>query len=181
MNQVNDSWVLVFAGSLVSKLNPSNLGMILNQITSRFNLLAIQIFDNRYIWGYRHLYSAIWHAQNALKNNRMIAKTLSMEVLLYTAGQRQIKKAIELLGVKETTLDVVGLLLAETDYQLVNANIELQKELDLKPNLDLLDDFSSKNQYLIKMLATEGFPANKFTFSEVENAILQRIALLTLE
>lgn len=181
MNQVNESWVLVFAGSLVSKLNPSNLSMILNQITSRFNLLASQLFDNRYVWGYRHLYSAIWHAQNALKNNRMIAKTLSMEVLLYTAGQRQIKKAIELLGVKETTIDIAGLLLAEKDDQLINANIQLQKELGLKPNLDLLNDFSSKNKYLIEMLVNEGFPAYKFTFTEVENAILQRIALLTLE
>lgn len=181
MNQVNDSWVLAFTGSLVSELNPSNLGMILNQIASKFNLRAIQIFDNRYIWGYRHLYSAIWHAQNALKNNRMIAKTLSMEILLYTAGYRQIKKAIELLGVKETTIDVVGLLLAEKNYQLIDASIQLQKELGLKPNLDLLDDFSSKHKYLKEMLVNEGFPANKFTYSDVENAILQRIALLTLE
>ena len=111
----------------------------------------------------------------------MIAKTLSMEVLLYAAGQRQIKKAIEILGVKETTMDVVGLLLAETDQQLTNASIVLQKELGLKPNLDLLDDYSSKNKYLIEMLVNEGYPAEKFTFSEVEDAILQRIALLTLE
>jgi KEOPS complex subunit Cgi121 len=138
------------------------------------------LFDNRFIWGYRHLYSAIWHALNAKKNNRMISKTLSIEVLLYAAGKRQIKKAFT-LGVKETTQEVVGVLLGEVDQILINANLQLQKELGLTPDLNLLDDFSSKNQYVIKELMDEGFPANNYTFSEIEKAILQKIALLALE
>ena len=143
--------------------------------------MASQLFDNRYIWGYRHLYSAIWHALNAKKNNRMISKTLSIEVLLYAAGQRQIKKAIALLGVKENIDDVVGLLIGEKDNQVINANIQLQKKLHLKPNPNLLEDFSSKNQHVVEILVDEGFPANNFTYSEIEKAILQKIALLALE
>lgn len=143
--------------------------------------MASQLFDNRYIWGYRHLCSAIWHAFNAKKRERMISRTLSIEILLYAAGQRQIKKAIDLLGVKETMQDVVGLLIGETDHQVINANDHLQKELQLKSNLSLLEDFSSKNQYLVEMLVDEGFPAVNYTFSEIEKAILQKIALLALE
>ncbi len=143
--------------------------------------MASQLFDNRYIWGYRHLYSAIWHALNAKKNNRMISKTLSIEVLLYAAGQRQIKKAIALLGVKENIDDVVGLLIGEKDNQVINANVQLQKKLHLKPNPHLLEDFSSKNQHVVEILVNEGFPANNFTYSEIEKAILQKIALLALE
>ncbi len=111
----------------------------------------------------------------------MISRTLSIEILLYAAGQRQIKKAIDLLGVKETIQDVVGLLIGETDHQVINANDHLQKELQLKSNLSLLEDFSSKNQYLVEMLVDEGFPAVNYTFSEIEKAILQKIALLALE
>ena len=164
-------------------LKPSsvNIGGILNQITTGYNLEASQLFDNRYIWGYKHLFSGIWHALNAKKNDRMISKTLAIEVLLYVAGQRQIKKAIALLGVKETTQDIVGVLLGETDHTLINANIQLQKELRLSPNLDLLDDFSSKKQNLIKILIDDGYLATDFTFSEIEKAILQKIALLALE
>lgn len=143
--------------------------------------MASQLFDNRYVWGYRHLYSAIWHALNAKKNNRMISKTLSIEVLLYAAGQRQIKKAIALLGVKENVDDVVGLLIGEKANQVINANIELQKKLYLKPNPKLLEDFSSKNQHVVEILVDEGFPANNFNYSEIEKAILQKIALLALE
>ncbi|UCG89524.1 MAG: hypothetical protein JSU57_03365 [Candidatus Heimdallarchaeota archaeon] len=171
---------MVFAGSLASKPSPANIGSILNRITTGYNLQASQLFDNRFIWGYRHLYSGIWHALNAKKNDRMISKTLTIEVLLYVAGQRQIKKAFT-IGVKETTQEVVGVLLGEVDQNLIKANLQLQKKLDLTPDLNLLDDFSSKNQYMIKKLMDDGYPASDFTFSEIEKAILQKIALLALE
>lgn len=172
---------MVFTGSLESKLNPSNIGSILSQTNDRYDLLASQLFDNREIWGYRHLYSAIWHALKAKKNQRMISKSLSIEILLYVAGQRQIKKAIDLLGVKETTQAVTGILLGEIARHLININTKLKKELHLKSNLSLLDDFSSKKQHFIKRLIDDGFAADDFTFSEIEKAVLQKIALLALE
>lgn len=159
----------------------SDIGMILNRIRTKYSILASQLFDNRYIWGYRHLYSAAWHALNAKKNNRMISKTVSIEVLLYVAAQRQIKKAIALLGVKETTKDVAGILLGETSQQIINASCLLQEELHMKPNINLLADFSSKNELFIKMLCNDGYNATDFTFSEIEKAVLQKIALLALE
>jgi KEOPS complex subunit Cgi121 len=155
--------------------------MILNRNRTKHGILASQLFDNRYIWGYRHLYSAVWHALNAEKNNRMISKTLSIEVLLYVAAQRQIRKAIDLLGVKETTKDIAGILLGGTSQQLINASYQLQEELHIKPNINLLDDFSSKNELFIKMLSNDGYNAIDFTFIEIEKAILQNIALLALE
>ena len=172
---------MVFTGLLESKLNPSNIGSIISQTNDRYDLLASQLFDNRDIWGYRHLYSAIWHAMKAKKNQRMISKSLSIEILLYVAGQRQIKKAIDLLGVKETTQAVTGILLGETARHLININTQLKKELHLKSNLSLLDDFSSKKQHFIKRLINDGFAADDFTFSEIEKAVLQKIAILALE
>ena len=159
----------------------SDVGMILTKNRSKYSISASQLFDNQYIWGYRHLFSAAWHALNARKTNRMIAKTLSIEVLLYVAAQRQIKKAIALLGVKETTKDVAGILLGETSQQLINASYQLQEELHMKPNIDLLDDFSSKNEFFIEMLSNDGYNAIDFTFNEIEKAVLQKIALLALE
>ncbi|MFX1285211.1 MAG: KEOPS complex subunit Cgi121 [Promethearchaeota archaeon] len=165
----------------MSKLSPENVGAILNQITGEYNLLASQLFDNRYIWGYRHLYSAVWHALNAKKNDQMISKTLSIEVLLYVATERQIRKAITFLGVKETTKDITGVLLGDPVKHLINAYNQLQKKLCVTPNMDLLNDFSSKNQHLIKILMDDGYLARDFTFIDIEKAILQKIALLALE
>ncbi|MFX0125027.1 MAG: KEOPS complex subunit Cgi121 [Candidatus Hodarchaeota archaeon] len=172
---------MVFTGSFTSRLILSDVGMILKRNRTRNGILASQLFDNRYIWGYRHLYSAAWHALNAKKNNQMISKTLSIEVLLYVAAQRQIRKAIALLGLKETTKNVAGLLLGETSEQLINASDQLQEELHIKSNINLLDDFSSKNELFIEMLCNDGYQANNFTFNEIEKAVLQKIALLALE
>ncbi|MFX0014509.1 MAG: KEOPS complex subunit Cgi121 [Promethearchaeota archaeon] len=158
-----------------------NVGTILNQISTEYSLSAVQLFDNRYIWSYRHLYSAVWHALNAKNSNQMISKSLSMEVLLYVAAQRQIKKAITLLGIRESTKVVVGLLIGENSHQVINGNNHLKAELELIPNINFLNDYSSKRQYFIDMLAKNGFPSANFTFSEIEKAVLQQIALLALE
>jgi tRNA threonylcarbamoyladenosine modification (KEOPS) complex Cgi121 subunit len=154
---------------------------ILKQISSDFGLIAAQIINNRFVWGRQHLLSAIWHAHNAEKNNRMISKTLSMEILLYTAGQRQIKKAIKLLGVKESTKDVVGILIGDNEAPLIKACFKIQKKLSIQLNLRILDDFSSKEQFFIQMLIKDGFSAREFTFDEIKKAIMQKIALLAIE
>lgn len=165
----------------MSELGHSDIGLILNRNRIKYGILASQLFDNLYIWGFRHLYSATWHALKAMKNDRMISKTLSIEVLLYAAAQRQIKKAIAILGVKKTTKDVAGILLGETSQDIINAYHQLQEELHIKPNINLLDDFVSKNELFIKILNNDGFNATDFSFDEIEKAILQKIALLALE
>lgn len=181
IEKINQNYLLVFTGSLHSPLEPTRIRSILNQTTTDFSLIASQIFDNRYIWGRRHLFSAIWHAYNAEKNDQMISKTLSMEILLYTAGQRQIKKAIQLLGVKNNTKDVLGVLIGRDKSQLIKASVEIQKQLRIQINPQLLEDFSAKYQYLVQILVKDGFSAEKFTFEEIEKAILQKIAILALD
>jgi KEOPS complex subunit Cgi121 len=158
-----------------------DIGQILDKNRTKFGILASQLFDNNYIWGFRHIYSAVWHALKAWKNDRMISKTLSIEVLIYAAAQRQIKKAIDLLGVKKTTKDVTGILLGKTSQDLINASNQLQEELNIKPNMKLLDDYASKNEVFVKILNNDGYNATDFTFDEIEKTIFQKIALLALE
>ena len=42
-------------------------------------------------------------------------------------------------------------------------------------------DYSSKQQFIVEMLKNEGFSLSEVTISEIEMAILQRIALLAVE
>ncbi|MFW9903140.1 MAG: KEOPS complex subunit Cgi121 [Candidatus Thorarchaeota archaeon] len=165
----------------MSKLEHSDIGSILNKNRTKFSILASQLFDNRYIWGFHHLYSAAWHALKAWRNERMISKALSIEILLYAAAQRQIKRAIALVGVKETTKDVAGILLGKTSQDLFNASHQLQEELQIKLNMKLLDDFKSKSELFIQILNNDGYNATDFTFDEIGKAVFQKIALLALE
>ena len=97
-----DSYVyLVFGGMLQGQSESIDIKETLDGLEDKFKLIGSQLFDFRPIWGYKHIFSALWHAEKAKKANKMISKTFSMEILLYLAGCRQIKKALNLLGVKE--------------------------------------------------------------------------------
>ena len=172
---------MIFAGAPEVKLSAETAVNTVNEIVSDFSLKGAQIFDNRYIWGQKHIFSAVWHAWNAFMNNRLISKSLSMEILLYAAGFRQIKKAIELLGVRDSTKVIVGVLVADSESQSIDSFKKIQKQIGLNPNINLLMDYSSKQQYILEMLMNEGFLLSEVSISKIENAILQRIAILALE
>jgi tRNA threonylcarbamoyladenosine modification (KEOPS) complex Cgi121 subunit len=172
---------LIFVGVPKTKFNLLGIGQILNDLTSNYDLKAAQLLDNRLIWGRSHILSAIWHARKAYQNNRMISQSFSMEILLYSAGLRQIKKAVGLLGVTDTTESVLGVLIGENESKILNACTAAQKAFNLNLDLDLLNNYHLKHQYVLKMLKDEGFAGEDFSYSEIENAIMQKISLLALE
>ncbi len=178
---MEDNYFLIIVGLIPVKLDSEKLGKILNYIISNYNLLALQLFDNQSIWGYRHLYSTIWHTLNAKKKNKMITNSLSMELLLYAAAQRQIIKAISLLGIKKDTKEVVGILIGNDESQLINANEKLIEVLQITPSNQILTDFQSKSSIFQDLLVKEGFFAKKLDNLEIEKAILQRIALFAID
>lgn len=59
-----------------------------------------QAFDADMVFGEDHLLSAWEHAERALQRGTNVAADPMVEVLLYAAGERQIDKAIEKMGVK---------------------------------------------------------------------------------
>ncbi len=73
-----------------------------------------QLFDAKLIAGWEHLYFATLNALNAFKNKTNISKGVAIETLLYASAQRQIEKAVELLGIKPESSQVVVLILADT-------------------------------------------------------------------
>ena len=182
IEQVNSSHLLIFAGSLVTEGRESkSIGALLNHVTAHYDLKAAQLFDNRLIWGKRHLYSAIWHAYQAATHDQMISKTLSIEILLYAAGQRQIHKAIEILGVNPTTRSIVGTLLGDDLPSLREAYTYLLEKLEMTADLAKLSDFNLKKEHVLaKLVGTELTPREMNSF-EIEKAILQKVGLLALE
>ena len=50
---------------------------------------VIVLFDAEKITGKNHIRSAVLHAERSFASEKPIARTLSMEILLYASGQRQ--------------------------------------------------------------------------------------------
>jgi len=72
-----------------------------------------QFFDAKYVATWQHLYFAVLNALTAFKNNRNISKSLAIETMLYASTQRQIRKAMERLGIKPETSEIAVLIIGE--------------------------------------------------------------------
>jgi tRNA threonylcarbamoyladenosine modification (KEOPS) complex Cgi121 subunit len=154
----------------------------LKQLIEENNLIGAQIVDYLLIWGYQHIHSALWHAEIAMMSDSMISNSFSMEILLYLAGYRQIKKAINLLGVKKDSNKIIGVLVSEKEANLPAAFETLKETFLLEINIDIIKDFVSKRKDIVDYLEKEGYQnASDFSSMDIEKAILQRIALLSLE
>jgi len=59
-----------------------------------------QFFNGDLVATWQHLYFAVLNALTAFKNKSNISKSLAVETMLYASAQHQIRKAVELLGIK---------------------------------------------------------------------------------
>ncbi|MCD6299285.1 MAG: hypothetical protein J7L93_01595 [Thermoplasmata archaeon] len=63
------------------------------------NKAICQIMNADMVYGREHILSAVEHALRAFENGTNSCKTPDMEILLYASGKRQIKDAIEFMGI----------------------------------------------------------------------------------
>ena len=87
---------------------------LLNAIRRRVKGACVQFFDADLIAGQEHLFFAALNALRAFESKINISSSLAMETLLFASAQRQIKKAVELLGIKTDSSRIAVLILAET-------------------------------------------------------------------
>jgi len=73
----------------------------------------VQFFDAKLIAGKQHLYFAALNALRAFEKKSTISSSLAVEALLYASAQRQIRKAVDTLGVKQDSPEVAALIIAE--------------------------------------------------------------------
>ncbi len=85
------------------------------ECAARFGLehgLSLVLADAESVCGVPHLAEAIRRAQRAWDSGRRTARTLEAEVLVYLAARRQVREAIDTVGVRPTTeavaLGVIG-------------------------------------------------------------------------
>jgi KEOPS complex subunit Cgi121 len=75
--------------------------------------MEAQFFDAELVATWQHLYFAVLNALNAFKSGINISKSLAVEMLLYASAQRQIRKAMELLGIKPHTKSIALVIIGE--------------------------------------------------------------------
>jgi len=95
----------------------------------RSSSVEIQFFDAKFVATWQHLYFAALNALTAFKNRENISESLAMESLLYASAQRQIRKAMELLGIKPSSSEIAVLIIGEKLEVVMSALFLVSKQV----------------------------------------------------
>jgi tRNA threonylcarbamoyladenosine modification (KEOPS) complex Cgi121 subunit len=115
--------------------------------------ITIQLLNGLLISGLPHLLSAAQNAINAQKGDYMLSRSLDVEIIVFASTQRQIGKALELLGVydglEEIAVVIVGNNVSIVKGAIQNLTEKIGQELvpPFKPTNDRFERI--KNQFQI--------------------------------
>lgn len=137
---------------------------------------------------WEHIFFSVLHALHAFIQKRNISNQLSLEILLYISGQRQIKVALEKFGVKAG--DDVVIILGNSEASVKQALEECEILLGGARSDEVMmifNDFKQSEICKYYQIGNDEISAISLTNNEnqrdeaIFKAILNRIALVSLE
>jgi KEOPS complex subunit Cgi121 len=148
--------------------------------------IEVQFLDAGFVATWQHLYFAALNALTAFKNRENISKSLSVETLLYASAQRQIRKAMELLGIKQNSREIAVLIIGENAGKVDSALHAVSRILDGKRNDEVLELSQEKienirNAFEISDVELEAVTREGAMNKALTDLVIERMALLATE
>lgn len=159
----------------------------LDSIRKKTEGVSVQFFNANLIAGPEHLYFAALNALKAFESNLNISNSLAVETLLYASAQRQIRKAVELLGIKAESSEVAVLVLAETEAKVRETLEAISEFIQGIPDDDVTELSDEKIEMIrelfgISELELEAKLEKKgFEKEALKNLVMEHMALLAIE
>lgn len=144
----------------------------------------VQFFDAELVATWQHLHFAVLNALLAFKNERNISKSVAMEAMLYASAQRQIKKAIDFMGVKCDSANVAVVIIGERLDSVKAVLSAVSKRIGAEPDETVLELSRKKAQRIREAFGiTEKELEAVMEKNNVEQAlvklVIERMALLS--
>jgi KEOPS complex subunit Cgi121 len=133
--------------------------------------LEAQLLNAQMVCGKDHVITAVEHALRAFSRKENVAETISMELLLYASGQRQINKAIERMGVHPSDHEIGVVVLGAGKVDIA----QLLRSLGLERDDDVLE---FREEKLKRWGITDEEMA---AVDHREDLILEKVALLAVQ
>ena len=146
-----DEFGLCLAITAYKNVKIENVEEFIQNIRKETGNVTVQFFDARFVAGYEHLYFAVLNALTAFKNGLSISKNLAIEILLYAAAERQIRNAVQLLGVREDTAKVAVVVLAESKDEVVKALDKVSSIIQAEEDESILEIDDEKFETIRKL------------------------------
>lgn len=146
----------------------------------------IQFFDAKLVATWQHLYFAVLNALLSFKNGRNISKSVAMEVLLYASAQRQIRKAIQLMGVKCDSANVAVVIIGENPNSVQAVLSAVSKPIGVEPDETALELTKEKTKRIRKAFGIsakelKAAMEKKNVDQALVNLVIERTALLSTQ
>jgi len=102
------------------------------EIVGHFNSMGsdVILMDPSYVYCEEQIFSAVEHAERAFRSGNNRSKTLLTEIIMYTAGERQISKALVKMKPKKDQESYVAVIIdAPEDLRLGDISVERCDEI----------------------------------------------------
>lgn len=138
----------------------------------------VQFFNADLIATWEHIYFAVLNALSAFSNRRIISKKLAIETLIYASAQRQIRKAIALLGVKHSSPNVAVTIVGDTKGAVRKTFLAIKNHVKALDDETVLELTQEKTRNLCKAF---GITTKELEAVSVENSNTHPIVSLIIE
>lgn len=153
------------------KSNIHDFRNLMNDINEISKGCTLQLLNADGVAGYEHILHATIHAIKAFERDENIAKDLGLEICVRASAQRQISKALSILGIKEGEINICAVAVDCSE----NIMDELGNILDKRDNNVLKpDETILKEIYNVSDEEIE-------TTGSISNIMIERTSLLILE
>ena len=151
--------------------NIEDFGKLMINISKVSKNCTVQLLNADGIAGREHIIHAAVHAIKAFERNENIAKDLGLEICVRASAQRQISKALSILGLKEGKMNICAVAVDCSENIMDELEILLDKRDDsvLNPDEILLKDIYKISEEEIK------------TVSSISDVMIEKTTLLILE
>lgn len=175
-------WVSAF------DVKPDDVELVLRSIQQKFPDVSVQLVDLDKVGGSRYLFLATFNALKSFRSGHPIARSLSMEILLYVAANRQIGEALKIAGVTAETRNVAAIAEGDSKSQVLEAAATLREMLKREGSDELLDKWDGKRVDHVRSVFGIGDKEIQATIRKkedltkaVERLAIERSALLAIK
>jgi len=176
-----DKYLLITA---IEHVKVGKVEEFLEELRRKSPATEVQAIRPDRIAGAEHLFFASLNALNAFKQKTNLCKGLPMEILLFASAQRQIKNAIETLGLKDSPSKFVLVAVSKDRGKLQNLVGTVLSLTKGKENEGVLDSWSeTKIEALKKVYGISERELAMTTSIEkaLKNSIIGRMAILATQ
>jgi len=169
-------------------IKPDGVEDVLRSMQERFPEISLQLVDLDKVAGSRYLLLATFNALKSFRSKQPIARSLSMEILLYVAANRQIGEALKNVGVTANTRRVAAIVVGDSREKALNSAGALREILKKEESDQLVDEWDRTRIEHVRSALGIGdkeigatLRKNEDPAKAVERLAIERSAMLTIK